>query len=126
MSALALVMQIPKWPFAVLVWVVLGLAPPLVSYYRNRDWRIPWWHWPIAVGVMALGVKIVHDYVHGHLYLARYGRPPGALNAQHIALYEIALLIRYSAWLGIPIFLVSLWLTWKRDRGWPGCCPETE
>lgn len=110
----ALSMGVPKGPFAIVVWIILAILPPLVAFYRERDWRIPWWHWPVAVALMCLAAKLAFDYTFAHLCFARWTLTPG--DVRMIAIDSFVELIRFSLWFGIPVLLGSVWLTARRRR----------
>ena len=110
MSILAMSIVIPKWHFAVMVWMILGALPPLVAYYRKHNWRIPWWHFPFAIGHIAVTLKLAHDYTWGCINAWLYWEHI-SVTVWDLARDSLLDLVVYSAWLGVPIFVASAWLT---------------
>jgi hypothetical protein len=110
----ALIVLVPKWPFATMAWMVLAALPPLVAFYRKRGWRIPWWHWPFAVGHICVAAQLLRNYVDASTWGLYWWGPE--VEEWDIVLMSLRELLVYTAWLGIPIFIASAWLTARAQR----------
>ena len=103
----------PTWPFALVLWAVMGLIPPLAVFYMKREWRVPWWHWPIAA--TAMGLAMLFLFLHAwerHLVWNPYTLRNG--NFSHGVFFDgVAESIQDSGPMGVLILLVSGLIVWR-------------
>lgn len=105
------------WPFAIIIWTLLAAIPPLFVHYRSRKWRIPWWHWPFAIGQVVLAVRLAKEYTFYEVVIAESWSAD--FNEHKVIRHSLVELFCDSLWLGIPIFFFSLWLTLRQPKSQP-------
>lgn len=102
MVFVATVIWVSHWSFDVIAWCVLATAPLLVRSYYRQSWRIPLWHFFVAIAVVCVECALT-----GH-YLAEWRYYAGRSDMDFHMWTHISTLMSEMLCLGLPIFGLSL------------------
>lgn len=116
LSILATVYIVRRWPFVMTVCAIASIAAVLLRYYRRRDWRIPWWHWPIAAGWCYVAGVFALDYLTIGFLPDPFAMPLPP-REQRLAEFEhVMALLRPAAFGGLICFALTYWATSRGTR----------